>query len=141
VLLNFLDLPVGQSHFRYRVETRTRSQSFFASAMDHVPGLDAGGHPQWLEYDVLNTPIAPINTSLSILATRPMFLDVEGGSITSAVNTAILATRPATRMLVLHMHNPPSAQAELVAVRSPTTFVDGRSSQWRSYLPFVGGKR
>jgi subtilisin family serine protease len=141
VLLRFLNLPMGQSNFRYRVETRTRSQSFFATAMDRVPALDANGHPQWLEYDVLNTAIAPINTSLSILATRPMFLDVDGGSITSAVNTAILVARPATRMLVLHMHNQPSTQAELVAVRSPTTFVDGRSQQWRSYLPFVGGKR
>jgi subtilisin family serine protease len=141
VLVRFLNLPPGQSNFRYRVESRTRSQSFFSTAMDRVPELDSIGNPQWLDYDVLNTAIAPINSSLSILATRPMFLDVEGGSITSAVDTAILAARPTTRMLVLHLHNQPSAQAELVAVRSPTTLVDRHTPHWQSYLPFVTGMR
>jgi subtilisin family serine protease len=140
VLVRFLNLPPGQSLFRYRVETRTRSQSFFATPMDRVPALDSAGNPQWLEYDVLNTAIAPINTSPTILATRPMFLDVDGGSITSAVNTAILAARPTTRMLVLHMHNQPAAQAELVTVRSPTTLENRGSPQWHGYLPFISGK-
>jgi hypothetical protein len=68
-----------------------------------------------------------------------MFLDVDGGSITSAVDTAILAARPATRMLVLHHHNQPSAQAEVVAVRTPMTLVNPDTSPWRSYIPLVIG--
>ena len=42
-----------------------------------------------------------------------------GGAITGGVNTAQLAARPGTRLLILHHHNAPFPQAEVVNVNLP----------------------
>jgi subtilisin family serine protease len=137
VLVRFLELQPGQASFRYRLETRARDRSFFTSAVDRVPELDPAGHVQWLQYDINQTAIAPINVVTPIIPLRPIFLDVDGGQMTGAVNTAVLSTRPSTRMLVLHLHNQPSAQAEIVDVRSSAAFVETRLSTSRVFLPVV----
>jgi hypothetical protein len=76
-----------------------------------------------LRYDLQNSAIAPINTRNFILgsptAARPLFVDIEGGAITGAVNPALLAAQPGTKLLILHHHNAPFPQAEVVDINPP----------------------
>jgi hypothetical protein len=45
-------------------------------------------------------------------------VDVEGGQITGAVNTALLAAHPGQKLLILHHHNGPAPQAEVVGINT-----------------------
>ena len=73
-----------------------------------------------LRYDIQNSAIAPINTSDFIFgaptAARPLFVDIDGGAITGGVNPAQLALRPGSKLLILHHHNAPFPQAEVVDI-------------------------
>ncbi len=109
--VRFLELPVGQTRIRYHVETRARDANYFNQIIDRVPAIGS------LEYDIARPVIAPLNTR-GALSRRPLFLDTEGGVVTGVVNPSLLAQRSGQRMLLLHHHNAPSAQAELVEVRN-----------------------
>ena len=77
-----------------------------------------------LRYDIQNSAIMPINTINFIFgaptAARPIFVDIDGGAITGGVNPAQLALRPGTKLLVLHHHNAPFPQAEVVDINLPS---------------------
>lgn len=118
------------SSFCYRVETRARAANGFKQVLDRVPAADAapvtacGTRPGELLYDILNPGIAPINTSNFIFSTpiapRPIFLDVNGGAITGQARSDVLAARSGAKLLILHHHNAPYPQAEVVDVRQMT---------------------
>jgi hypothetical protein len=114
------------SSFCYHVETRARDASYFEQVIDRVPEAGSpviaacGNRAGVLRYDILNSAIAPINTRNFLFgaptAARPLFIDIEGGAITGAVNPAQLAVRPGTKLLILHHHNAPFPQAEVVDI-------------------------
>ncbi len=112
--------------FCYHVETRARVLGGFAPLVDRAPQLGApvaacGNRAGVLLYDILNPAIAPINTSNFIfsapIAPRPVFVDVEGGVISGLARPDVLANRSGAKLLILHHHNAPYPQAELVNVR------------------------
>lgn len=115
------------SSFCYHVETRARALSNFQQQIDRVPDATAapqaecGGRAGVLLYDITNPAIAPINTSNFIfsapIAPRPIFLDTDGGAITGLARSDVLAARGGAKLLILHHHNAPYPQAELVDVR------------------------
>jgi subtilisin family serine protease len=127
------------SSFCYHVETRSRDLSSFAQAVDRVPadtepGIAAcANRSGQLLYDVQNYAIAPINVTNFIFAqsttARPLFLDIESGRVTGAVNWPTLATRSRVQMLVLHHHNAPYPQAEIVEVVKVLTVPIGTSAR------------
>jgi hypothetical protein len=114
--------------FCYHVETRARDIGNFRQVIDRVPEAGSpaiaacGNRAGVLRYDIPNAVIAPINTSNFIFgsptAARPLFIDTEGGLITGGVNPAQLAAHPVQRLLILHHHNAPFPQAELVDVNT-----------------------
>jgi hypothetical protein len=116
------------SSFCYHVETRARDIGNFAQVVDRVPEAGSpaiaacGNRAGVVQYDLQNFVIAPINTTNFIFgaptAARPIFVDVEGGAITGAVNPVQLAARPVQNLLILHHHNAPFPQAELVNVNT-----------------------
>lgn len=125
--------PAGPSgptptSFCYHVETRARDIGNFRQVVDRVPEISSpaiaacGNRAGVLRYDILNAVIAPINTSNFIFgsptAARPLFVDTEGGRITGGVNPAQLAAHPVQKLLILHHHNAPFPQAELVDVNT-----------------------
>jgi hypothetical protein len=117
------------SSFCYHVETRARDVGNFEQVVDRVPEAGSpviaacGNRAGVLRYDIQNPAIAPINTQNFIFgapnAARPIFVDINGGTITGGVNTAQLAARPGTKLLILHHHNAPFPQAEVVNVGLP----------------------
>jgi hypothetical protein len=128
------NIPTGPkgptpSSFCYHVETRARDASYFEQVIDRVPEAGSpaiaacGNRAGVLRYDIQNSAIAPINTRNFILgsptAARPLFVDIEGGAITGAVNPAQLAAQPGTKLLILHHHNAPFPQAEVVDINPP----------------------
>ncbi|HEU5098277.1 MAG TPA: hypothetical protein VFU22_04630, partial [Roseiflexaceae bacterium] len=114
--------------FCYHVETRARDIGDFRQVVDRVPEASSpaiaacGNRAGVLQYDIQNYVLAPINTTNFIFgapnAARPIFLDVEAGAITGGVNPAQLAARPVQKLLILHHHNAPFPQAELVDVNT-----------------------
>jgi hypothetical protein len=87
-----------------------------------------------LRYDLQNSAIAPINTRNFILgaptAARPLFVDIEGGAITGAVNPTLLAAQPGTKLLILHHHNAPFPQAEVVGINLPNSVAALGDTSW-----------
>jgi hypothetical protein len=118
---------VTPTRFCYHVETRARALNGFKQIVDRVPDAASapqavcGGRSGVLYYDIQNPAIAPINTSNFIFSTpvaaRPIFLDVQGGAITGLVRGDVLTARGGAKLLVLHHHNAPFPQAEVVDVR------------------------
>ncbi len=139
---NFPTGPKGAtpSSFCYHVETRARDDDDFAQVVDRVPEAGSpaiaacGNRAGVLRYDILNAAIAPINTRNFIFgaptAARPIFVDTDGGAITGAVNLAQLAARPGTKLLILHHHNAPFPQAEVVDVNPPVTVAARGGRSW-----------
>jgi hypothetical protein len=135
---NFPAGPTGPtpSSFCYHIETRARDASNFEQLVDRVPAASSpaiaacGNRAGVLRYDIPNAAIAPVNTRNLVFAAptaaRPIFVDVEGGAITGAVNPTQLAARPGTKLLILHHQNGPFRQAELVDV-GPSIPVAGLS--------------
>jgi hypothetical protein len=125
---NFPTGPKGPtpSSFCYHVETRARDVDDFAHVVDRVPAAGSpavaacGNRAGVLRYDIQSSAIAPINTSNFIFgaptAARPIFVDTDGGAITGGINPAQLALRPSTKLLILHHHNAPFPQAEVVDI-------------------------
>jgi hypothetical protein len=91
-------------------------------------------------YDVQNAAIAPVNTTNFIFgapaAARPIFVDTDGSAITGAVNTAQLAARPGTKLLILHHHNAPVPLAEVVNVSLPIA-VDALGEKAWMHMPIA----
>jgi hypothetical protein len=128
---NFPTGPKGPtpSSFCYHVETRARDVDNFEQVVDRAPAAGSpaiaacGNRAGVLRYDIQNSAIAPINTSDFIFgaptAARPLFVDIDGGAITGGVNPAQLALRPGSKLLILHHHNAPFPQAEVVDINLP----------------------
>jgi hypothetical protein len=126
-----IGLMPGHSQFRYHVETRARDADGFRRLVDRVPAVGS------LEYDVAHTAIAPINAGV---LQRPLFVDVDGGQITAAVDPIVLSTGGGRKLLILHHHNQPVQQAELVDIRSSTPFPPSVApGSFRRFLPLVYG--
>jgi hypothetical protein len=133
VSAKMIGLTPGQTRFRYHVETRARNAENFSRVADRVPSTGA------LEYDVAHPVIAPINPVASppTLLQRPVFLDVDGAQIVSAVDVPSLVTH-SRRLLILHHHNAPDHQAEVVDVRSAVTIRPGDPpGSFRTFLTVV----
>jgi hypothetical protein len=131
-----LGLTDGQPRFRYHVESRARDADRFGRLIDRVPAVGS------LEYDVAHAAIAPINITIPLFGGRPLFLDVDGGQITTAVNTPLLATSGGHHMLILHLHNLPAQQAELVELKSAVPLVQPiQSGRFRELLPIINYSR
>jgi len=135
VTAELIGLSPGQTRFRYHLETRARDASRFGQVVDRVPAVGA------LEYDLAHPAIAPINTSVSILASRPVFLDVDGGQITGAVDPAVLLARGSQKLLVLHLHNPPGTQTDVVEISSTLLPRGMAPPVYRMFLPLMGVRR
>lgn len=118
------------SSFCYHVETRARALGDFSQIIDRAPAVDTapvvgcGGRGGVLLYDIFNPAIAPINTTNFIfsvpIAPRPIFVDIQGGAVTGQVRPDIIAARGGARLLILHHHNVPAQQAEVLDVRRIT---------------------
>jgi hypothetical protein len=123
-----IGLPPGQTRFRYHVETLARDADRFGRVVDRVPAVGS------LEYDIAHPALAPINVITPLLPNRPVFLDIDGGQIVGGVDAAALAARGTQRLLVLHHHNPPATQAEVVEVRIQP---QAALASYYSFLPTV----
>lgn len=132
---NTIGLAPGQTRLRYHVETRARDAGHFGRVVDRVPALGE------LEYDLAQPAIAPINLAVPNLAQRPVFVDSDGGQITGAVTPAVLAARGSQQLLVLHHHNLPPAQAEVVEVRGVPPSAGQAPANFRVFAPLVTGSR
>jgi hypothetical protein len=123
------NMPAGPrgptpSSFCYHVETRARDAGNFGQLVDRVPEASSpaiaacGNRAGVLRYDIPNYALAPINTRDFVFgaptAARPIFVDVDGGAITGGVNPARLTPGSSQKLLILHHHNAPFPQAELV---------------------------
>jgi len=139
------NLPAGPkgatpSSFCYHIETRARDANYFEQVIDRVPEAGSpvsaacGNRAGVLRYDLLSAAIAPINTRNFILgastAARPLFVDIEGGAITGAVNSAQLVARSGAKLLILHHHNAPFQQAEIVNVNPPMPAAALNRTSW-----------
>jgi hypothetical protein len=125
-----IGLNATRSHFSYHVETRARDADGFRRVVDRVPATGS------LEYDLTQTAISPIaNSPLQ----RPLFIDNEGGQVSGAVNPSVLVARGGQKLLLLHHHNVPAQQAEVVDLAVPVPF-QGRATSFRSMLPLTFGK-
>jgi hypothetical protein len=128
---NFPAGPLGPtpSSFCYHVETRSRDAGDFGQLVDRVPEASSpavaacGNRAGVLRYDIPNYTLAPINTRNFVFgaptAARPIFVDVDGGAITGGVNPARLTPGSSQKVLILHHHNAPFPQAEVVDVSAP----------------------
>jgi hypothetical protein len=145
------NLPTGPkgaapSSFCYHVETRARDAGYFGQVVDQVPEAGSpviaacGNRAGVLRYEIQNAAIAPINTRNFILgaptAARPLFVDIDGGAITGAVNPSQLVARPGTKLLILHHHNAPFPQAELVDINPPVA-VAALGDKSRVHVPLA----
>jgi hypothetical protein len=127
-------LNPAQTRFRYHVETRARDADRFGQIVDRVPAVGS------LEYDLARPAIAPINTAMSILFRRTLFLDVPGSQIVGVVDPVVLAARGRQQLLILHHHNPPPQQAEVVELRAGVVAQNQEPSKdYRVFLPLIGG--
>ena len=137
--------PTGPKHatpssFCYHVETRARDTSDFEQVVDRVPEAGSpiiaacGNRAGVLRYDIQNSAIAPINTTNFVFgaptAARPIFVDIDGGAITGGVNPAQLTARPGTKLLILHHHNAPFPQAEVVEINLPISVAALDDKAW-----------
>ncbi len=141
--------PTGPppASFCYHVETRSRDAGLFGQVVDRVPATGAppvtgcGARSGVLFYDVTGYSVAPINTSNFIFGTptsaRPIFLDVDGGQITGGVNPVLLASRGHVKMLILHHHNTPYPQAEVVDFAMPVEAQRPLGNQPRAFVPLA----
>jgi hypothetical protein len=111
VSARFLGLSPAQTRVRYYLEARARDADNFTRIVDRVP--EAGA----FEYDVMRGAVTPLNITTPLLANRPLFVDVTGERITSFIDPGILGARGSQKLVVLHHHNPPGSQAELVELR------------------------
>jgi subtilisin family serine protease len=114
VLARFLGLSETQPVVRYHIETRSRVAGNFTQVIDRVPATGV------FEYNLKSAAVSPVNPLAGTpdLRYRPLFLDVDASQIHASVNPAVLAARGQQALLLLHLHNPPASQAEVVIVAS-----------------------
>jgi subtilisin family serine protease len=135
VTAELIGLSPSQTRFRYHLETRARDAGRFGQVVDRVPAVGA------LEYDLAHPAIAPINTTVPILAPRPVFLDVDGGQIAGAVDPVVLSARGSQKLLVLHLHNPPGTQTDVVEISSALLPRGTAPPVYRTFLPLMSVPR
>jgi subtilisin family serine protease len=120
-----IGLDAGHTRFSYHVETRARDADGFRHVLDRVPAVGS------LDYDLAQAAIAPIaNSPLQ----RPLFIDVEGGQVSGAVNSGVLMARGVQKLLLLHHHNAPAPRAEVIDIASPMP-LQGHAEDFRRLLP------
>jgi hypothetical protein len=137
--------PVPQ-RFCYHIETRAHDLNLFGQVLDRVPDAASaplaacGNRSGVLLYDIAGATIKPINSTSPVfgspLSARPIFVDVEGEWITGGVNPAGLAARGA-QLLVLHHHNAPFPQAEVVGISSQVAISDLARNRASVYIPIA----
>lgn len=124
-----LGLPGGQTTLNLRVESRARDAAGFTSVVDQMP---ASG---WHAYDMAQPGIVPLERT-GIFASRPLFFDTTGASVSGTVQPVIM--RLDASLLLLHHHNPAATQAEVIAVRMANPQVSaGSGGGLRIYAPLV----
>jgi hypothetical protein len=127
-----LGLNAAQPRLRYFVETRARDANGFAAVVDRAP---AAGY---IEYDLINSALVPVNLADPLLSQRPVFSGVNGSSISAIVDQTVLAERGSQMLLLLHHHNAPPAQAQVVVVRSSSPLGPRAAPTLvRAHLPMV----
>jgi hypothetical protein len=127
-----LNLARGQTRIRYHVETLARDADRFGRVVDRVPSVGA------LEYDIAHPAIAPVNPMPPTLVQRPVFVDIGGGQISGSVDTSLLVARGGQKLLLLHHHNLPAQQAEVVDIRSSAPGqLPAPSGLFRSFVPLI----
>jgi hypothetical protein len=112
----FIGLTNTQANFNYHVETRARDIGNFGQVVDRVPATGS------LSYNATTAVLTPITSTRGTpnLLQRPLFVGIDGGHVTAALNSAALAARTEpTQLLLLHLHNPLATQSELVTVNRP----------------------
>ena len=137
--------PVPQ-RFCYHIETRARDLNAFGQVLDRVP--DATSAPLAacanrsgvLLYDIPGAKLKPVNSTSPVfgspLAARPIFVDVEGGQITGGVDAIALAHQGA-QLLILHHHNTPFPQAEVINISAQLAVGQLTMLTARAYLPMA----
>ena len=126
-----LELPGGQTTLNLRVESRARDAAGFTSVVDQMP---ASG---WHSYDIAHPAVAPLART-GIFASRPLFFDADGASVSGSVQPAL---QPNTSLLLLHHHNQAGTQAEVVPVDVANAQVfAGTGGAQRIYAPLVGSR-
>jgi hypothetical protein len=146
------DVPFGPkgpvpSSFCYHVETRARDANFFSDLVDRVPELASppqaacGGRGGVLLYDIPGATLKPINSTSpvfgSALAARPIFVDVNGGQISGGVNGAAVTANGGAQLLILHHHNAPFPQAQVVNLTPQLVRQQPLAPQARNFLPLA----
>lgn len=135
-----LGLGPGSTRFNYYVETRARDWQNFREVVDRVPSL---GQPD-LNYDIARPATAPLNLTSPILAQRPLFAAGDGEQVTTLVDPELLDARGFERLLLLHHHNLPGAQAQLVEIQSREYAgrqPEGKELTKHTFLPLVPNGR
>jgi hypothetical protein len=127
VSAGYLGLSSQQPTFQYRIETYSRDVENFGQIVDRVPSSGM------LQYNLTTAPIAPYNSQEPLIGQRPLFLELQQGTITGSVNPATLTTSGA-QLLVLH-HNQQNS-AELVLITTDPNPIK-RSTIYQIHLPLL----
>jgi hypothetical protein len=114
-----IGLSSENTSFNYHIETRSRDLSEYRQVVDRIPASGS------LSYNIVSTPLAPINEvrSTQNLQRRPLFVVDQSGLISVSINPAKLAEVHQASVLLLYHHNQPSNQSEVVTVSSSTPLV------------------
>lgn len=134
----FLGLSPATPVFRYYVETYARDAGAFTERIDRAPASGV------ITYDLRSPAVAPLNTSPDAGVIRaglptPFFFGIDGAQISGSINQDALALRRTQDVLLLHHHNPISAQAEVVTLYSsrPAGSTLPEPPPYQVYLPIV----
>ncbi|MBC8159955.1 MAG: S8 family serine peptidase [Roseiflexaceae bacterium] len=129
VSTQMLGLPAGQTTINLQLESRARDAAGFTTVVDRLP--ERG----WRNYDMAQPAIAPLAQSGNF-ASRPVFVDATDSLVSGVARPDLIAAR-GTQLLLLHHHNLPSKQAELVNIGvSGLELLSVKPSPHRVYIPF-----
>jgi subtilisin family serine protease len=132
----FLGLSPATPVFNYYVETYARDAGGFTEPIDRAPASGV------IAYDLRSPAVAPLNTLPDTGVVRsglptPFFFSVAGAQIAGIVNQEVLTVRRTQDVLLLHHHNPISAQTEVVTLSSSRPVVTVSPATYRIYLPIA----
>ncbi len=135
----FLGLSPSLPLFNYYVETYARDAGGFTERIDRVPATGT------IAYDLRFPAVAPLNTSATTGVVRQIFptpfvFGVDGAQITGMVNQTELAVRRSQEVLLLHHHNAPGTQAEVVTLQSARPALAPLARPYRFYMPIVASE-
>lgn len=127
-----LGLTAAQPRLRYYVESRVPAASSTSLLVDRVPATG------YIEYDLTASAAAPMNLTDLALVDRPVFVGSGGGAVALTVNQAVLSERGSQRVMLLHHHNAPAAQVEVITLQSSTPLgLRADPENVRALLPMI----